>query len=400
MLDLIPRDHWYHKISDLCSGIAEALSPVHQNNVIDIGGLGKCVPVRSGRAALVAALQALDLPKGSQIAVPLYCCPVVFKAITIAGCRPCFIDVDAETFCMSPSNLSEKIPEVDAVIAVHMFGNMCDISELKAAAQGKPIIEDCAQALGSKLRGDPAGSFGDIAFFSFRSGKYISAGEGGALFTNHYQKLIKIKELIDSMPQPGRVDELIHVVKNFIKSVLRSKPFYGILGYRLWELASKKMKLTENTGCELSQIYSTDMKITVKRFPLLASFIEKQREIADFYSKSLKLGRGMVCTEKPGSFYNRYLYPVTFPSTNQRDYIASYLLDRNIDTMKYLDDVVQIAAKNYGYQGDCPIAQDLSKKVLIIPNYYSLKVSDVSRIVQSLNAGWAEIIKTDQIRHE
>ena len=58
--------------------------------------------------------------------------------------------------------------------------------------------------------------------------------------------------------------------------------------------------------------------------------------------------------------------------------------------MKYLDDVVSTAAGNYGYTGDCPVAEGLSKRVLIIPSYYSLKAGDLKRIAECVNAGWAE----------
>ena len=82
-----------------------------------------------------------------------------------------FIDVDPTTFCMSASDLYAKRSQVDAVIAVHLFGNLCNMASLQEVAQGKPIIEDCAQALGSNIQGRIAGSFGAIAFFSFRSGQ-------------------------------------------------------------------------------------------------------------------------------------------------------------------------------------------------------------------------------------
>jgi dTDP-4-amino-4,6-dideoxygalactose transaminase len=90
--------------------------------------------------------------------------------------------VEPETYCLSAGDLSAKRSQIDAVIAVHMFGNLCDMPSLQEAAEGKPIIEDCAQSLGSKLDGRPAGSFGTIAAFSFRSGKYLSAGEGRSVF--------------------------------------------------------------------------------------------------------------------------------------------------------------------------------------------------------------------------
>ena len=151
------------------------------------------------------------------------------------------------------------------------------------------------------------------------------------------------------------------------------------------------MNLTENSDCSLGKIYSSDMKIANVRFPLLASLIQKQRGNARYYSEALKLEPNMICAERPGAFYNRYLYPLIFSSREQRDRMASHLLGRNIDTMKYLDDVVDIAARNYAYRGDCLIAQELSKKVLIIPNYHSLSNDDVEHIADSVNAGWAEI---------
>ena len=240
MLSLVPRDHWEHRFGDFIVSLADALTRSRHGQSLCIPGIGECVPVRSGRAGLVATLRALNLRKSSRIGVPLYCCPVVFKAIAAADCTPCFIDIGPETFCMSAEDLSSKISQLDAVVAVHMFGNMCDMPKLKEVARGKPVIEDCAQALGSKLDGQPAGSFGDIAFFSFRSGKYLSVGEGGALFANDADVKLRIREIVDEMPQPGRADEVTHASKGFLKSILRSKPFYGLVGYRLWAMASKK----------------------------------------------------------------------------------------------------------------------------------------------------------------
>ena len=106
---------------------------------------------------------------------------MVFKAIRSAGCTPRFIDVDRATCRVSAEDLSSKASTVDAVIAVHTFGHVCDVDQMRDAAPGKPIIEDCAQALGSTLNGRSVGLFGDVAAWSFHSGKYVSVGEGGAL---------------------------------------------------------------------------------------------------------------------------------------------------------------------------------------------------------------------------
>src|SRR5579859_4285598 len=163
MLSLIPNEHWDYSLSDAARGFAGVVSrqAAKWNSSILIPELGPCIPVRSARAAIVVALKALSLPSGASIGVPLYCCPVVFSAIKSAGHRAVFIDVDPATYCISAKDLEGKSADLDAVIAVHMFGNMCDIPAIRLAAPGKPIIEDCAQALGSCIEGKIAGSFGD-----------------------------------------------------------------------------------------------------------------------------------------------------------------------------------------------------------------------------------------------
>ncbi len=150
---------------------------------------------------------------------------------------------------MSAQDLSAKHSELDAVIAVHMFGNMCDMPRLQAAAPDAPFIEDCAQSLGSKLSGRMAGSFGAISIFSFRSGKYVSAGEGGALFSNNADLCSKAAEFVAALPAPTFVEEWLHVTKTYVKSLLRSKPLYGMVGYYLWEGLNKKLNLSAKIRC-------------------------------------------------------------------------------------------------------------------------------------------------------
>ena len=145
----------------------------------------------------------------------------------------------------------------------------------------------------------------------------------------------------------------------------------------------------------LSQIYRADLAIATTRLALLDSAIEGQRANADFYSRTLKLDSGMLCSERPGTFYNRYLYPITFPSSEDRDFIAAYLHRRQIGTMQPYKDIADVAAAHYGYSGDCPAAEQIAKKVLVIPSNYSLRKKDIQHIAQCLNAGWAEITSRD-----
>ena len=393
MLGLIPRDHWEHRLGDVFRGCAGAFEESRNRELILLEELGECIPVRSGRAALVAAIKALGLPVGASIAVPLFCCNVVFKAIAAAGCSPCFIDVEPETFCMSSEDLRGKLSNVDAVIAVHMFGNLCDVRRLREAAPGIPIIEDCAQALGSKLGGRPAGSLGDVAFFSFRSGKFLSVGEGGALFSRDKDVRSRLSDLISGMRAPTTAGEFAHVGKVYLKSLLRSRPLYGLVGYSLWATLGKEMNLSAKSTVALGRIYSSDLTIVRKRLQSIDSIIERQRANATFLLETLELEPSMLCSERPGTFYNRYHFPITFPSQEYRDQIADYMHKRKVDTMKYLDDVVEIASDQFGYNGGCATSESLSKRVLIIPSYYSLKSSEIEMIVRRVNEGWIEALK-------
>lgn len=391
MVGLIPRDHWGHNVRDLFQGFAAILNFTKSRSLIHIPGLGDCLPVRSGRSGLFIAIKALDLPPGSKVRVPLYCCHVVFEAIMAAGYSPFFIDIDPETFCLSVKDLYLKRSQIEAVVAVHMFGNLCNIPALQAAAMDRPIIEDCAQAIGSKLNGRLAGSFGKIAFFSFRSGKYHSVGEGGALFSQETDVCDRMTRLICEMPPPSFKAECIHLAKTYIKSVLRSRPLYGPVGYPLWGNYNKKVNPSGRSNAFISKILRADLAVIRKRMGKIDAEIQRQRANADYYSSTLKLAPNMLCSEKSDKFYNRYHYPITFASSEHRDLIATYLLKRKFDTIKYMDNVVDIATQQYEYREGCLVAEKLSKRVLIIPSYHSLKKKDVKRIARCVNAGWVKI---------
>jgi perosamine synthetase len=369
------------------------LSPRHPDtqSYIRIPGLGSCLPVRSARAAIFLALKALALPPRASVGVPLYCCPVVFDAINAAGCRARFIDVDPNTYCLSAPDLAVKSSEVDAVVAVHMFGNVCDMRRLREAAPGKPFIEDCAQALGSRLDGLLAGSFGEISAFSFRSGKYLSVGEGGAVYCSETGLESRLSELISALPVPSRLNECVHVATTYLRSLLRTKPLWGLIGARLWDAYNEKVNHTSQPPLVPRQVYETDRYMTVRRLPLLASWIEKQRSNADFYSQNLTVDAEMLCSETPGVFFNRLQYPLLVPTSEQCERLAARLREDQISTARPYRNIAAIGATRYGYTGDCPRAERIAKTVLVIPCNHALKAGDVERITTCVNRAWAEI---------
>ena len=315
----------------------------------------------------------------------------MLKAIEHADCQPQFIDVESDTFCISAQDLTNKIDQVDAVIAVHMFGNMSDMQALRAITKDKPIIEDCAQALDSRIGDSIAGSFGDIAFFSFRSGKYLSAGEGGAVFSVNEEFRDSIGKSIKSLQDASKLNDIVHTFKTYIRSKLRSKPLYGLVGYQLWALYNKSINPSTNASIIINNIYKSDHAIAARRIKSIDDAITKQRDNALFYAQNLKLEQGMTCTEKPGVFYNRYIYPIIFPSQKQRDLMAKYMYIHGIGAIKPYHDIAAIATKYHGYRGDCPVSEKIAERVLAIPSHYHLREKERQYIAGCLNEGWATI---------
>lgn len=391
MLGLIPVENWEYSLVDIITGLISTISTGDKYKTINIYDIGSCIPARSARAAIHTAIKVLNLPTGARIGVPLYCCPVVFKAIEAAGCKHCFIDVDLDTCCMSVKDLAEKRNNLDAVVAVHMFGNACDMPALLDVVQGKPVIEDCAQSLGSKINGCMTGTFGTIAAFSFRSGKYLSVGEGGAIFSKQQIIMEKLAAKISTLPAPGISAELIHLAETYIRTKLRTRPLYGLVGYPLWQYYNKIVNYSAKSPIVFSQSYISDLAITFKRLKRLQAAIDKQRSYADLYARTLNLEKGMICMEKPSTFYNRYLYPIMFPSTSQRDFIATYLHNHRIGTAKPYHDIASVAATYYGYKGDCPVSEKIANGVLAIPSYYRLRKEEVQYIATCVNKGWQKI---------
>jgi hypothetical protein len=200
---------------------------------------------------------------------------------------------------------------------------------------------------------------------------------------------------VEQLPRPGKCGELQHVATTWLKSVLRRKPLYGVAGFNLWMRVNKEKRMSLTPPVRPDAIYAADLALTKQRLPKSETLVSRQRAIAKEFSSGLKLDPSMICTERAGAFYNRLQYPITFPSQKQRDLMADFLLRQGVDSVKYLDEIVTTAAEVFGYEGDCPNSAHLSKQVLIIPNQHSLREKDVKRIIDAVNAGWAELTGVD-----
>ena len=145
------------------------------------------IAVCNGTVALHLALVALGIGKGDEVIIPSFTMISTAFAVCYTGAMPVFVDADKDTWNIDVAKIEEKItPRTKAIIPVHIFGNPCNMDAVAVIAKTHNlfVIEDAAEAHGAEYRGKKAGSFSDIAAFSFFANKNITTGEGGMCITN------------------------------------------------------------------------------------------------------------------------------------------------------------------------------------------------------------------------
>jgi UDP-4-amino-4,6-dideoxy-N-acetyl-beta-L-altrosamine transaminase len=150
-----------------------------------LGG-GRTVVVSSGTAALDLALQALDIPRGSEVITTPFTFAATANAILYNGLKPVFADIVPETRNLDPDRVREKITgKTRAILTVDFAGHPSDLEELGAMAResGLHLVDDACHALGAEVRGRRLGTLADMTIFSFHPVKHITTGEGGAVVT-------------------------------------------------------------------------------------------------------------------------------------------------------------------------------------------------------------------------
>lgn len=149
-------------------------------------GVKQAIAINSGTSALHMCVAAINPDPGDEIIVTPWTSGGSIIGTLLHNCVPIFADID-DTYTLDPKDVEAKItPRTRAIIAVHLFGNPCDMAALRDIAQRHQIflIEDCCQAHFAEYQGRVVGSMGDINGFSF-GGKHLSAGMGGAVLTDN-----------------------------------------------------------------------------------------------------------------------------------------------------------------------------------------------------------------------
>jgi len=296
-------------------------------------GVKYAAAVSSGTAALHLALIALGTTVGDEVIMPSYVCTALLNAANYTGATPVIADIDRVTLNIDPVDVETRITQhTKAIIVPHMFGRVADMDRLNGL--GVPVIEDCAQAPGSRYKKHMAGSMGSAAIFSFYATKMMACGEGGMIVSDS-------KEVLDRVRQ-----------------------------YREYD--------NRDTYCVRYNYKMTDIQAAMGRQQLkkLVNFIARRREIAGVYTEAFSQLGFQLPHDGDGHVYYRYVIKV------------KQGVDRWIDSMQ--NEGVCCAKPVFKPLHDyldakgCPTAESIFNQALSIPLFPTLSDTEVQRVVTAV----------------
>jgi len=340
-------------------------------------------PTRQGREAEFALLRALRASGSSRVGVPIFTHPVVWQTIAQAGMRPVFLDADPVTLGLSLTDLRRKRDRIDCLILIHAFGYPADFDAVAGIMEGKPILEDCAHALGSTWRGRPLGSLGDGAFFTFLFSKSLRAGGGGCAVVRNRALAAEVERLLGEEGEESILEGLSHAAANLFLGFAYRKPFYSLLttitSRRLYRRAANRMSYRVSPSLRMRR---SDWAVVESRLKEWSADSEKQ---ADFWSEiRTHLPPGWRIPPEPSyGEWNHWLLPVCPPDEDAARRGIASLRSRGVGARLIYFDSPE-AGRAYGYHGDCPEAERLSRLVFLLPSHPGLTERERRHVVQNL----------------
>lgn len=290
--------------------------------------------VSSGTAALHLTLLALGIGKDDEVVIPSYVCTALWHAVSYTGAKPVLADCEEETGNVAVASVKSCLTDkTRAVIVPHLFGQAADIGEL--IRLGVPVIEDCAQSLGSRYHGALTGTFGTAAIYSFYATKVIAAGEGGMVVSRNAKLIDTIRDLRD-------YDEKDNLVQRF--------------NYKLTDLQAALVR---------SQL---------KKLPF---FIDGRRRLARSYDDILREENIAPPVRKPARdhIYYRYVF-----SLGDADSFIKEMEQQGVSCRR----PIYRPLHQYTGSSGCEIAESLWRRSVSIPLYPDLTEEEVAMVISAL----------------
>jgi perosamine synthetase len=306
----------------------------------------------NGTTALHLAFLALGIGPGSEVIVPGFAYLGAANIALLCGARPVFAEVDPATWCLTAKEVERVLtPRTKAVVAIHTYGNMCEMDALKVLLAEKeiPLIEDAAEALGSSYQGKAAGSSGVIGTYSFHATKTITTGEGGMVVTDN-RAVFERMELYRSHGMARNVRYYWHEVAghNF-----RLTNFQAAMG------CAQFAHFTEVSRSRAALHHQYRERLQSERGVTLQQFSESVTPV--LWALALRLD------------------PSTFPQG--RDAVVDEMRDRGIECRPGF----YAASQQPLYKAaPLPICEDLACQVISLPCYVGLEKDQVDYICRTL----------------
>ena len=312
-------------------------------------GAKYCVGLASGLDALWIAFRLLGIQKGDEVIVSSNAYIACVMGITMNGARPVFVEPDIYDNMDAEKIEAAVTPHTKAILAVHLYGQSCDMTKIMDIAQQYrlKVVEDCAQSHGNHWRGKTVGTFGHVGCFSFYPTKGCGAfGDAGCIVTDD-----------------AALAEKFRVFRN-----------YG----------SEKKYHNAVVGCNsrLDELQAGLLRVKLKH---MAEFNEERCRIAARYMEGIKNPYIRLPQIRPGADSTWHQFVI---HTKARDSLLEYLKGQGIGTMIHYP-IPPHLAEAYcclGYKaGDFPIAEKYAAEVLSLPMYNGMTEEEQNQVIEAIN---------------
>ena len=312
-------------------------------------GVKHAIATSSCTGALHMGLAALGIGPGDEVILGDINWIASAAPITYLGAKPVLVDVLPDTWCLDPAQVERAIgPKTKAIIAVHLYGNLCDMDALLriSAKHAIPVIEDAAEAIGSQWHGKRAGSMGTFGTFSFHGTKTVSTGEGGMFVTNDdslYEKVLTFSNHGRARGQPRQF-------------------WPDVVGFKY-----KLSNIQAAIGC--AQMERIDELIAGKRW------------IFDYYEQHLN-DFPLKMNPEPSGTINGYWMPTIVVDHDipfdREELLAAFRTD-NIDARVFFWPMSQL--QMFERRPENKVSYDLCSRAINLPSYHDLTEDDMQRVV-------------------
>lgn len=324
-------------------------------------GVKHGVSVSNGTTAIHLAIKALDLKPDDEVIVPNHNGIYGPYALFYEGITPVPVDALEGNWNIDPNLIEEKITErTKSIMVVHMYGHICDMDPIRFLADkyNLSIIEDAAEAHGAEYKGSKAGSFGDIATFSFFANKIITSGEGGLITTNN-------SELADRCNYFKNQCFPMNGPRNFIHSDVGHN-------YRLTNIQAA---------------------IALAQFRQIEKFISLRRAVNEAYRERIEEIKGIKFQTEES--WAKNIFWMTGITIDQeltgfsRDELETFLSDQNIQTRRLFAGMNrQPVFKKQGINlsDNFPVSDFLTDNGLYLPSSSHLSIEDIDRVCNAIKS--------------